>query len=1273
VSDKFCNLHFHSCYSYLDAVIKIDGLGEHLKRVGAEACAITEHGNLNSAFAFNKELESSGIKSLNGVEFYYVADRHEKGVSEEAKEKLRIKLDVDEDELKKQVRKLGRERYHVVCIAKNNRGWRKMIRAMEIAHSEGFYYKPRIDRELLLDMAGDVIVTSACVGGVIARLIQANAMDEAEQWITDIATDFGEDFYLEIQSNDVSLQVDHNLALATLAKRTGTKVVATNDVHYLNREDAETHDVLLCLLESQYGKKTLITDTNRFQYGTSQLWLKTRSELEETFERLHPDLPRKFWREALDNTVEVAAKCDQQVIEPRPPIMPKVEIPKRHKGKPDWRLWELVREGWSWRGIRGKTKGETGVCDWLRDAEELPLEEVYRLRVRHEMKLITKLGFSRYFLVVYDLVKWCRENGIRPGPGRGSVAGSIVAYLLGMTSVDSIRWGCPFSRFISEDRIDLPDIDQDVPTDKREAVKEYLREKYGRDRVAAICNFTTMKGRMVLRDVARVHDVPYFETDKVASYIGQGGVGDLRSSLDFADVFEEFSECKTYAGKYPEVVKHATLLEGNVRQLGVHAAGVVISDEPLRELIPVQFKRKRGSKEIGEYLTSWDKDQVEAMGLLKLDVLGIDALSYIQRTLDLVKKRKGIDLEPEDLEPDDPEVYENFRAGNTELVWQLNGQSVVRTLMKIAPTEFEHLVATTALIRPGPLYSGVTSDYIKRRHGQRAKGMHKALDPILERTYGLCIYQEDVSKILHDLAGFTWSEADKVRKGVSKKKIELMEVWGPRFVEGAQKVGGLSESDARKIWAGLIEFAQYSFNVGHSTAYSLLSYWTMYLKIKHSLEFMCAALQVESSEDKRRGYMKEAKRLGIAIKAPEVNVSSFGFVIDDSEHSTIRCGMQDIKGLGEKAVQKICDAAPYIDLEDFVQRSGANKTAIVRLAQVGALDKISKKWNPKQVAESIDQITRAKRRKHWDKAWPEVVWAECGDYTEEERAKYHHELLALPPAIHPAIEWQQWVAEQGSNHFTIHPISALEGVLNNPEHNGRNLAFVGVCTRVQWFHEDANDPSTGKKIRRKAVKLSLEDDTDYLMATPTWEQWQVVGDKNIKEKDPFLVIGSRRSEYKLRTSLIINLRVMREEIEKGMRYRYGSPQQFLLSNPLWLYVDALNGQDFFESFSTEVTKYPAAVYVLNLSKRISRAGNPYWIATCMDWWGDIREVMIWRDGILEYGSAIKQGEVLAMHVKTSTKDGRVTLQFDEGLGGRRRRVQHLQKALKITAKKRNGR
>jgi DNA polymerase-3 subunit alpha len=810
--DNFVNLHVHTEHSHLDAIIKVKGLSEHLKRVGAAACAVTEHGNLNSAFAFWKELSENGMKPIQGVEFYYVPDRHVKGVSEEHKEKLRQKL--GDEEGKKAVRQLGRERYHIVCLAKNNRGWRKMIRAMEVAHKEGFYYMPRIDRELLLDMAGDVIVTTACVGGVPGRLISSGAFGEAKKWVRKIASAFGDDFYLEIQSNDLDIQIEHNLALAKLSQRTGVKLVATNDLHYLSREDAETHDVMLCLRESQYGRKVLVTDTDRFQYGTNQLWLKTRSELEETFERVHPDLPRKAWRQALDHTVEIAAKIDHQVIEPRNAILPKVEIAEEHKGNPDWALWALVKKGWKWRDIVGRTEGKTGKCDWLetegRD-EEIPLTDVYRARIRYEMGLIVKLNFSRYFLVVYDMVRWCRERGIRVGPGRGSVAGSIVAWLLGLTSVDSIRWGCPFSRFISESRVDNPDVDQDVPTDRREEVKQYLRDRYGQDRVAAIANFTTMKGRMVLKDAARVHDVPFHETEQVVSYIGQGGVGDLRSSMELADVFKEFAECREYAKKYPEVVKHAVKLEGNVRQLGVHAAGVVISDEPLRNLVPVQYKRRRGAKEAGEYLTSWDKDQVEAMGLLKLDVLGIDALAYIQRCLDLVKERTGEVIEPEDLEPDDPEVYKNFQEGNTELVWQFNGPGVTRTLQKIMPTKFEHLMATTALIRPGPLYSGVTQDYIKRRHGKAAKGMHKVLDGMLKHTYGLCIYQEDVTRIVHNLGGFSWADADRVRKGAAKKKIELMEVWEPKFIEGAQKFG-LSEDDAGRIWSALVEFSKYGFN-----------------------------------------------------------------------------------------------------------------------------------------------------------------------------------------------------------------------------------------------------------------------------------------------------------------------------------------------------------------------------------------------------------------------------------------------------------------------------
>jgi DNA polymerase III alpha subunit len=459
----------------------------------------------------------------------------------------------------------------------------------------------------------------------------------------------------------------------------------------------------------------------------------------------------------------------------------------------------------------------------------------------------------------------------------------------------------------------------------------------------------------------------------------------------------------------------------------------------------------------------------------------------------------------------------------------------------------------------------------------------------------------------------------------------------------------------------------------HATAYSLLSYWTMYLKIKHPLEFMTAALQVEKSEDKRRAYIKEANRLGLAVKHPEANVSGFGFVIDPTEDKTIRCGLQDVKGVGKKAVEKLVEGQPYADLEDFVKRSGANKTVLVALAKVGALDKLTD--NAKRVVESIDQITRAKRRKHWDVAWPEVEWAETEDYTDEDRARFHYELLALPPAIHPSIEWGEWVKRHCGKHVVVSPITAVEETLTEPAMNNRNLCFVGVCTRVQWFSEDAE--VGGKKVRRKMVKLSIEDDSDYLMVGPTWDQWQRIGDKNLREKDPFLVIGSRRSDYKLRCSLLVNLREFKESVEASkalgnspiLRFFWGDPDRYLLTDPLWMYTDALNEQDFFEPLGCGLNRFATAVYVLNVDKRISRKGNPYWTMTCQDWWGEIRDILVWRDGIKKCGSVLRQGDTLAMHVKVATKGKQQTIQFDDEGGGRRKRAQSLQDVLKIRATK----
>ncbi|MCK5019333.1 MAG: DNA polymerase III subunit alpha [Candidatus Peribacteraceae bacterium] len=820
---KFVHCHFHTEFSFLDSIITVKGLGKILRNKGFTACAITDHGNLNGVYRFVKDLKEAGVKPIVGIEAYYVADRHRRGLTDDEKAEVTEGLAKGETRAAlKQAEKDSKVRKsnHIILLAKNHNGWLKIVRAIELAHKEGFYYRPRIDFDLLKDLAPDVIVTSACMTGPASSLIREDKVSEAFDWCGKVRDIFGEDFYIEIQPLDLEDQINLNPTLVDIAETLDIELVATNDCHYIESEDEETHDVLLAIRDSQHGKRVLITDEERFRYNTKVLSVKSRNEMQNAFLKWHPEIPEETWMRALDNTLEIVDKCEDEVLKFRKGVLPVVEVEDEYDNDPDKKLWALVNKGWKWREIQEKAKGKAGTIDWIdgQDPKRKPLYHVYKERVKYEMQEITRLGFSKYFLVIYDLIWWCRDEGIRPGPGRGSVAGSLVAYLLGITAVDSIKWDCPFSRFISPDRIDYPDIDMDFPTVERRKVKEYITEKYGQDQVASICNYSTMKGKMVLKDVARVHGVPYGETEAVVGHIITRASGDARGSACLEDTFREFAECRDYYKRYPEVVKHAMLLEGNVRQLGVNAAGMVVSDSPLREIAPVQYQRvaKNQSPDgagVGEYLVGWDKREVEEIGLLKLDVLGIEGLTYLQRCIDLVEERHDVLVEPEEWEDlDDPEVFDQFQKGNTELVWQFNSQGGIRTLKKLLPDKFEHLMAATSLIRPGPLYSGITADYVARRHGKKVKSVHPMLDRILDKTYGLCIYQEGATQIVHDMANFTWAQADAVRKCISKKLgTEYMQRHRDLFFKGTRE-NKIDEDVAEKVWDAIGQFGQYSFN-----------------------------------------------------------------------------------------------------------------------------------------------------------------------------------------------------------------------------------------------------------------------------------------------------------------------------------------------------------------------------------------------------------------------------------------------------------------------------
>lgn len=1267
-AQPFVHLHNHSEYSFLDSIIKVKGLGATLRRRGFKAHAMTEHGNINGVFEFVKDLKGAGVKPIVGCEFYIVPDRHKRGLSEE--DKVVAKTTAKDRGLtaRQAVKALEdskgvRRRSHVVCLAKNNRGWRKLIRAVELAHAEGFYYFPRIDYSILKKLAPDVVVLTACLGGVPGQLISRGDYEGALSWSEEMVNCFGPDFFVEIQPNDIEAQVDLNPKLIRLAREAGARVIATNDVHYLDSEDFETHDILLALRESQGGKSVLVTDKDRFRYPTNQLYLKSRMEMEKSFTKFHPEIDPKIWNSALDVTLEVAELIEPDVLEYRKGVLPRLKIEDEYNGSPDEKLWALVRDGWKWRGINDRCKGKVGLVDWVDGEEprEAPLKEVYTERVRFEMGEITRLGFSRYFLVIWDLVKWARKNGIRVGPGRGSVGGSLVAFLLGITSLDSVKYHCPFSRFISPDRIDYPDIDLDFAGAARDRIKRYLIARYGRSRVAGISTFGRMKGRLVLKDVGRVHDVPWQKTESITKLVLQRPDGDERAFNCLEDTFQEFPETQWYMRQWPTVVNHAMKLEGNVRQLGVHAAGLVISDEPLRNLVPVQMQ-KAGK---GEYLTGWDKRQVEAIGLLKLDILGIDSLQYIQRCLDLIKERTGEEIEPESWgELDDPEIYRNFAEGNTELVWQMNQFGAIRLLKRLRPDRFDHLVATTSLIRPGPQNAGITDEYVKRRHGEKTKSVHPLLDEILGATHGLMVYQEDVIKIVHDLGRFTWGEADRIRKDIGKKKgVEyLKKTYLGRFVEGAARFE-IPERTATKIWNQISEFGQYGFNRAHATGYSILSYWTMYLKIRYPLEFMTAALEAESDAEKRRLYIREAKRLGLTVTAPDVNISGFSYVIDPDVPNTIRAGLVDVKGVGAKTVEKIVAGAPYESLRDFIERSGANKTAIVAFLRIGALDRLVE--DPKHVEENITEILKVRTRKKphlKDKYWNKVeedgllIVPEnapdpgLGQYTGEEREKYRLELVSLPPSIHPAKKALDWLTEH-CEHITFQPISRFESLFDG-EFSSIYHAFIGCITKVN-FYEESRDGAHGGNFKdgeknfyeTRIGKVILEDDTGTLTVRTSVAQLQRLGAGNLKVGKLLTVFGHSIGFWKLGAGEIVDLGALMEVRARGGRPEPGTPEAFILRDPFAGFREFLKGREALKTFEQGKRKFRSCVFVVSAESKLTRKKQPMMTICCQDLNGDFRDVVLWPSDYQRYAKQIEPGSLCLLHLKSRVEHGKTRRYF----------------------------
>lgn len=881
---QFTHLHVHTNYSILDGQASVKKIVSRAKELGMEALAITDHGSMYGVFEFYTECKKQGIKPIIGCEVYITSgSRHSKSSRED------------------------RSGYHLILLAKNKLGYENLSKLVSIGHTEGFYYTPRIDFEILEKYSEGLIASSACLGGEIPQEIMRknNALDINDENIEiDSAIEichkytniFGDDFYLELQDHGRPEQHYVNKALIRVSEKTGIPLVATNDTHFVRKEDYEAHTVLICLNTNRD-----IDDVDGMHY-TGNEYLRSPKEMYELFYHVPA---------ALENTQQIAQKVEEFPLR-RDVALPNFEIPEGFSDQ------QQYLEHITWEGAKER---------WDECSDEI------KERLNFELETIKRMGFPGYFLIVWDFIKKAREMGVRVGPGRGSAAGSAVAYAIGITGVDPIKYQLLFERFLNPERISMPDVDIDFDDINRDKVLEYVIDKYGREKVAQIVTFGTMGAKSVIRDVSRILKVPLQEADRLAKLVPDG-----QQKLE--NVIKEVPDLKFEYDSKPEIKKMLDLalsLEGTVRSTGVHACGVIIAPDELTKFVPIAR-----AKDSEIPVTQFEGNIVEGVGLLKMDFLGLKTLSIINDSLENIKKRHNIDVDIDNIGLNDQETFDIFAKGNTTAIFQFESEGMKKHLQELKPTKFEDIIAMSALYRPGPMK--YIPDFINRKHGKETiKYDLPEMEDVLKDTYGITVYQEQVMILSQRLANFTRGEADTLRKAIGKKLIDTMNEMKSKFVEGCQS-NNIDTVKAEKIWHDWEAFAEYAFNKSHSTCYSLIAYQTAYLKAHYKAEFMAANLTNNLGKiDEISKLIDDCRRNGIEVLGPDVIESEMKFTVNNN--GQIRFGLAAIKGVGEAAVENIVqernENGPFTGIIDFLTRvnlRSCNKRCIESLAKAGAFD-----------------------------------------------------------------------------------------------------------------------------------------------------------------------------------------------------------------------------------------------------------------------------------------------------------------------------------------------
>ncbi|MGQ9818639.1 MAG: DNA polymerase III subunit alpha [Candidatus Kapaibacteriales bacterium] len=909
---EFIHLHNHTHYSLLDAAATVDDLVRAAKSNGHPSVALTDHGVMFGALEFYKKARKEGIKPIIGFEAYMATgSRFDKTLGKTKSRKKNY--------------------YHLILLAKNKEGYKNLIKLTTYAHLEGFYYKPRIDRELLQKYHKGLIVCSGCLNGVVNAHIINNEIDKAKEQAKFYQELFEDDFYIEIQNHHLPEDEAILRWAPVIARELGIKLVATNDVHYIEKDHALAHNVYLNIkTASENGSEK--KDITQLRYRSPELYYRSTEEMYEALGNF-PD--------ALQNTMEIAQKCDLQLEEKF--YMPSYQIPNESKART---LEEFLREE-TYRGIKE------------RYFELTP--EILK-RVNYELDVICKMNFAAYFLIVADFVRSARQRGIRVGPGRGSVAGSIVAYALGITNIDPLKYGLLFERFLNPDRISMPDIDIDFCDTKRDMIIEYVKQKYGENSVAQIITFGKLSSRAVLKDVGRILGIHHSEINKITSKIPvvMGKVTPLAEALELPDL-KELKETNDETKK--KLIEYSLLLEGFYRNTSIHAAGVVIAPGDISDYVPL-YLQSSGASSKQEITTQYSMNDLETAGLIKMDFLGLRTLSIIDSTLEMIKQNHGIDIDIDKIDLNDEVTFQLFSEGKTLAVFQFESNGMQEYLRQLKPKNILELSDMNALYRPGPMQN--IPEYIDRKYGRKKiEYLHPLMENSLKQTYGIIVYQEQVMQLARDIAGFTLSEADNLRRAMGKKKQDEMLKLKPKFIEGA-KLNGIEDELANEIFELISKFANYGFNKSHSLAYSLLAYQTAWLKAHYPAEFLASNMNAEINDtNKLPPLILEAKNLGIEVLPPDVNRSFSNFIAIDSK--TIVYGLAGIKNVGARVEDTIVGARkeqPFKSFLDFVRRVDTkivNRKVLEALICAGAFDSISH-GQRRALYESIDIALEYARR-----------------------------------------------------------------------------------------------------------------------------------------------------------------------------------------------------------------------------------------------------------------------------------------------------------------------